>query len=89
MTDQIKGAGGVERCEQCGEGICTGEHRLTIAALLEVVKAYRHQHDVKLDCNLQTYGINVGDHLPRIEEIDDGRCELCRRADQLLKEVEG
>jgi hypothetical protein len=54
------------------------------AALKAQVALYRKQHDEKLECNVRVYGINVGDNLPREEEIDDGRCDICMRADELL-----
>jgi hypothetical protein len=100
MTDRIKSAGGVQRYEAraikladgsikyCmvavawGDLVLYADHQAAIAALLEVVKRYRMRH---LNCSAPAVNKNYeGAGLS-----PDYRCDLCKRADALLKEVEG
>ena len=94
MSDPIKSAGGVldAMCEAYNGcdlwenqrnrmaavlKTIEADHQAAIAALVGVVKAYRDQH----------YGVKTP--TGRLPCIQKRCCDLCKRADELLKEVEG
>jgi hypothetical protein len=88
MTDPIKSAGGVLDYFDLYKSAKTRVFDLEnkFSALVEVVKAYREtnrRHTYCVDCRIRSTGSSEPDPL------SDNRCDLCKRADQLLKEVEG
>ena len=62
-----------------GDFVLYSDHVAREKELLAALRAYRDEHAKGTrDCTIQEYKY----------ETDDGRCDLCKRADRLLKEGE-